>query len=66
MVFIATTHEYEAGLGKKLIRERRIPGQIKYTNTKNFFPEFKEKIGITLSHYVRYAGLRRKKKPTKY
>jgi len=24
MVFIATTHEYEAGLYKKLIRKRRI------------------------------------------
>jgi len=24
MVFIATTHEYEAGLDNKLIRERRI------------------------------------------
>jgi len=24
MVFIATTHEYEAGIDKKLIRERRI------------------------------------------
>jgi len=29
MVFIATTHEYEAGLGKILIRERRI-GILKY------------------------------------
>jgi len=24
MVFIATMHEYEAGLGKKLIRERAV------------------------------------------
>jgi len=28
MVFLLTTHEYEAGLNKKLIRERRIEKEI--------------------------------------
>jgi len=41
MVFIATTHEYESGLDKKLIRERRINtyGEIKNASSnKNSEP----------------------------
>jgi len=38
MVFIATTHEYEARLDKKLIRERRIKKLNKYYKKLEFLP----------------------------